>query len=350
MPENQISQVARVNVSLATAALSARGFGRAAVVGQHSRFPERARLYTSTAGMLADGFQTSDAEYREAVAHFGQQASSGRSVSDLLIIRQNAPVAQVVSLAVTYAAAATYSVTISRKGRADVVVGPVAADTDGATTAAAIRTAIGAAIAAGLDDTLSSAGGTGSDVVLTASTAGIPFSVSVAVTGSGTLVQTTTTANVGIAEDLAATAAEGFEWYATLATGRGRREIVEAAVWHEAQSKIFLAETNDSSVLSGNYSASSPFADLPSELKARTLHRTALQYHATAAESMSAAWAGYALPFSPGTLTWWGKALSGVTPSPLSTSQLAVLLGTEQSPFSGKNANAYVPWSTTTSR
>ena len=337
-----IREIVDVNVSVESAALSAAGFGRALILGTHTRFAEVARLYTSPAQMLTDGFLTSDLEYQEVLSFFSQSAEAdGRSPPDVLVGRRATPVAQVITLTVTYDPAGSYSVTIGQAGMDAIVIGPIPQNTDGPTTATDIANAINA------NPTLAAiltAAPVGSTVTLTSDVAGIPFTAAPSATGgAAALVDATTTPNVGIPEDLAAIEAGGFDWYCTLLTSRTRREQVEAAIWTEASTRprICLLQSSEAALIAAAYSAGGPYADIGSELKALNYHRTALVYASSDTNMVAAAWAGARLPFLAGTQTWAIKRLVGVVAETLSATAYAFLTGTKAAPTSGKNVNVY---------
>lgn len=349
----QTDQFVNVSVTLESAPLSPASFGRALILGPNAPFAETFRLYSGSTGladMVADGFATTDQEYIDASDLLAQSARSGRRVQDFLVGRRTAAVQQVDTLTAAYDAAGTYTVTISMLGAPNVVVGPVAANTDDPTTATDIANAINGSAAGSRVTAAATAGGA---LTVTSDQAGIPFTIAVAVSGgAATFVRAATTPNNGIAEDLAAILAAGAEWYLSLPVSRDRRELVEAAQWTESAApvKLLLGQFSDAADLTGAYDAASPYADFSSELKALGYNRTAAVYHALDGEGLAAAIAGYALPFDPGTLTWAAKQLSSVTADSLTPAQVAVLTGTTSAPTSGKNVLIYNVLNASTSR
>lgn len=349
MAENQITQVVTVSVALETAALSPATFGRMCILGPNAAADT---VYTSLAGMISDGFATTDQEYIEAASALAQSSETGRRVTDWLVGRRSATVAQVDTLTCVYDAAGTYTVTLAGKGIATTVIGPVSAVTDSDGTATAIAAAINGSAFAPRVTALASGGSSGA-LTVTSDQAGIPFTCTVSVAGgSATFVRAATTANNGITEDLNALVAAGLTWYATVPCSRDARELVEAAAWHESAtpSKIMLGQHSQSASLTGAYDAGSPYADLPSELKALGYNRSGLLYHGTDSAGAAAAWAGARLPFDPGSQTWSLKTLVGITADALTSSQVGVLTGTAALPQSGKNCNVYIPLNDSTSR
>lgn len=89
------SQQVSVKISTATApAITQQAFGVGLIVGYHSKYADRQRVYATTAAMLADGFLTTDPLYRAAQVYFSQQPSPSQLVVGR---RANAP-SQVVNL------------------------------------------------------------------------------------------------------------------------------------------------------------------------------------------------------------------------------------------------------------
>lgn len=350
MAENQLGQIVNVTVALDSAPLTPAAFGRACILGPNAAAV--GTVYTSLAGMVSDGIATTDQEYIEATSLLAQSSETGRQVTDWLVGLRTAAVAQVVTGTLTYDAASSYTVVLSAKGLASVTVGPVAANTDADTTAGDIATAIDAS-GFGARVNCAAVGSSSGQYTVTSTQAGIPFTMTVSVTGgAATHTSATTTANNGIAEDLAAIVAAGHSWYATIPVSRDRREIVEAAAWHESAtpSKVLFAQFSDVGDLTGAYSAASPYADLTSELKALGYNRTATIYHATDADGAFSGWAGSCLPFDPGSQTWAAKKIVGVTADALTSSQISILTGTPEAPTGGKNTNVYIPLNDTVSR
>lgn len=343
MPD--ISEIVDVTISVEEAALTPAAFGRPAIFGPATALgSDDYALYTTLAGMIDDGFLTTDDEYEMAVALLAQANISGRRVTDWIVARRDTPVAQVQTLAVVYDVASTYNVTIGGPNFPDTTVN-VAATVDADTTEAAIATAINASAAA----PFVTASAAGPDITITSDRAGVPISVTVSVTGgAGTLSNATTTANVGLPEDLARVVAAGAEWYATLITDRdaGDIEAMSAAIEAHTPPKIFIPMSVDTDIDDAAYDGSSPAginADIASELKGNNRNRTALFYHETASEFADGAFAGRSLPYTPGTITWALKELSGVTANSMTDGEYAIVTGTKTAPTSGKNANTLVP-------
>jgi hypothetical protein len=343
---DNLARIVEVNVRIESSPLSPAGFGRAMLLAQHTNFPERFRSYTSLAGMLADGFSTSDQVYRDAQALLGQVENTGRRVRDFVVGRRLAPVAQVDNVTITFHADTDYVVTVRAAGIPETSV-TVNGVTDIDDTVAAIVAALNgnAAIASVCT---AAPGGAGSGIfTLTADIAGLALAVVVSASGgTGTITRAAGTPNVGIAEDLTAIlATPGADFYAILPTSRARHDIVQAAAWAQTASRpvLVLAQSSDAALLSGAYDPTSIYSDVGSELKGLGYGRVALYYHATATEGLHAAIAGAVLPFDPGVIDWNHKRLAGITPNALTATEQQRLLGTPLAPTSGKNVGTYLP-------
>jgi hypothetical protein len=78
-----LEDIVRVNISTASAAPTRAGFGTGLIAAcrvpwEVSNPTQRGRVYASTAGMIADGWRTSDPAYRAAATMFAQQPASRR--------------------------------------------------------------------------------------------------------------------------------------------------------------------------------------------------------------------------------------------------------------------------------
>lgn len=92
MPD--ISNIVSVNVRVTTAPLGARGFGRVLILGTHSRFAERFRIYEQLADLETDGFLETDPEYKAAAVVFAGEYDTPLDV----MIGRRAPAGQVAQL------------------------------------------------------------------------------------------------------------------------------------------------------------------------------------------------------------------------------------------------------------
>ena len=117
-----------------------------------------------------------------------------------------------------------------------------------------------------------------------------------------------------VTDALAACAKANNGWYGLALTSRVEEEVLFAAMWAEANGKLFLTATKDEGVVSSESNT-----DLASKCKAKNYYRTAVMYsHVADVEYPEVAMMSYLFTFYPGAETWNLKKLSGVSHSPLS--------------------------------
>lgn len=164
-----LDDVVNVQITIQSSALTLPGFGVPLLAAVHSNFAERLRYYTDVAGMLNDGFTSSDRVVDMATVIFAQNPKPSR----IAVGRRETPVAMVLTINVDDNTDGTYTVQIDGQDASFVAA---------ATTATLIRdglvTAINA-LANDFDKGAVTAAPVGTEQLsLTAGTAGIPFSVS----------------------------------------------------------------------------------------------------------------------------------------------------------------------------
>lgn len=312
MPD--LSQIVDVQIDRQTAGITQVGFGTLMILGQHTRFAERIRFYESLDGVVADGFLTSDNEYKAAAKAFGQDIKPDR----IAIGRRTAPVAQVNTISISSVVNSfAYTVTIN----GTTVTYTSDADATGAEIQAGLIAAINANSTINPYVTASAGGGT--DVVVTSDLAGHAFSISVGTN----LSVAATTPNNGIIEDIQAVVNASDDWYCLIITSKLKQEILDAASDIETRKKIFIVSTADTDVRDGTANS---VLDL---LEALGYDRTGYIYSGDAANYPEASWAGGTLPLDPGSETWKFKEASGNIADTLTT--------TQQSNIKNINGNTY---------
>lgn len=112
-----------------------------------------------------------------------------------------------------------------------------------------VATALRSAVNGGSEPV--TAAGTGSDVTLTADTAGEPFTASVTATGDVTLSLANTTANAGIIPELDAVLAANAGWFGLGIASTDRDVVGQAASWAETNKRLFFAQTSSADALAG---------------------------------------------------------------------------------------------------
>lgn len=297
-----LNQIVDIEITRQTKGITQVGFGTPMILGLHTRFVERQRSYSSIEEVLADGFLTSDSEYKAAAAVFAQEISPDQ----LVIGRRTAAVAQVVTVTPTVVNSFTYTITINGVTYSYI--------SDGSATGAEIQAGLVSAVNAGSEPVTAAPGG-GSTVTLTADVAGTAFTYAVGTNLSSVL----TTPNNGVIEDIEAVRAENDDWYCLLLTSRLKADILNAASHIETLRKLFMACSEDSDVLSDTA------GNVLEELNDAAYDRTAYLWSDDQEDYPEAAWAGRVLPLDPGSETWKFKNLAGIEASDLSTTQENVI-------------------------
>lgn len=165
-------------------------------------------------------------------------------------------------------------------------------------------------------------GTTGSQVAtVTASASGNWFSLEV--TNYSLLTIKQTHADPGIATDLAAIQVQDDSWYALYTTYNSTAYVLAAAAWIETQSKIYLADVNETDSI--NVAVGSSPTDTLYQLFQLKYNRTAGSYFPALNQMFGAAWMGRVLPDDPGSETWKGKTLADIDAVSLTSTQRANL-------------------------
>lgn len=299
-----LSDFVVVNITALTRTPTRVGFGTPMVAGFHTAWPDRVRTYQSTSDMAADGITSTGvgaATYWNAAAIFSQNPR----VKQIKVGRRTNAWTQKVQLIVTTAVAGTvYKVSIGPLGGS---LSTFTRTVPGSSTIAAEVTAIKALIdAAGFAMTTASAAGN-TAVECTANVAGTMF----VFTNRNPELQflETTAAPGGISTDLDAIAAADNDWYGFVLDSSSKAEAVLAAAWCQPQTKVFFASTGDTE--NGVVGAAST---LVKQLKASGYNRSSVWTNYKVLPSFEGpAIMGEEFPWPPGTGTYLGKPLLGVT-------------------------------------
>lgn len=304
-----LSDIVQVSVLTQTAQVKQPGFGVPLIADYHNRFPERIRYYTDLAGMVSDGFLTSDAAYKAAANLLAQNPQ----VTKVGIGRRaNAPDMQ-VEITPTAQNSKLYSVKVTGPTGAS---GTASFTSDASATVAEITAGLTSAIT-----TLALPNVVASDqtthVRVKADAAG-KF-IAVESLDLQVLSVKQTHADPGIAADLAAIQLENDEWYCLSLTTASSAEILAAAAWVESAKKLMLQRSQDGDILAA------PTTDIASSLKTANYFRTALIFHPDGNTFAGAAWAGATMSLDPGSLTFAFRQLAGISKTPLTASQVTNL-------------------------
>lgn len=321
-----ISDFSTVSISAQGPALTQVGFGTLLCAGYHTKFAGRTKVYTDPSGMITDTFLVTDPLYLMVARAFQQKP---RPVS-VKVGRMALPFTQISNFTFpTVANNTVYGFTIVR----GAITATITFTSSGAATAANIITGLIAAIVASTVNGLVVGTSTAGNTVLTItdSVAGVLSYYSNWAVGMGYM---NTTADPGVATDLAAIRNADADWYGLALDMNSIAITTAAANWAETQLLLFAANTSDSAVAD-----STSTTDVAFTLKALTLGRTLIYYSqfTTLDYSGVAAFAERST-HDPGQKgaggTWHGKVLTGRPADLLSPTVKAALLA--------KNVNPYI--------
>lgn len=303
-----ISRIADVSISLETTGINKKTFDILLIAGPHVHALERVSTYTSASALTSDGYATDDPIYLAAVGCFSQ---SPRPKKIKIGRRQ----VDAVTLSIdSVSNSAAYALSILR----------LASDSSTTTytyTYTSDESATAAEIAAGLVALINAATATNgltatvsdNDLVLTNSTAGTAFALSL----PSTMSIKTAAAAAEVAVDLTAILKEDSDWYGLGLTSRVSADILAAAAWAEANDRLF-----GNAVAEAGAITASSIADTPYLLKQKNYYRTYSFYHADAAtEYPEMACMARCFAIKPGGETWAMKKLAGVTTDSLTETQ-----------------------------
>jgi hypothetical protein len=307
--------IVNVVVTKSTRTVSLASFSIPIIFGPSDRFGELYRVYTGTAGMVADGFMPSDPELIEATSLMAQAIKP----SQFLIGKFTAAVEQVDTFMVnTLTPSHQYKFTLN-----SVIISYTATGGDTQQSIlAALLSAIATAFPSGSPVT-GAVVGTGPSATLTLTSATPGLGVSYTAVDS-LLTQANLTPNHTIVQDIEALylgVAANVSPYGVIVTSHVASDIIQIATYIESQLLVYLTATLDSNVLTNGT------GNVMAVLKGLSLDRTMIMYSAGAnTQGPDGAWMGYLLPTTPGSANWAMKVLALVTPDNLNPTQIANVL------------------------
>jgi hypothetical protein len=285
----------------------APSFDTAILIGYHTAWlDDYVRTYSNPADMLTEGFLATDPLYLMAQAFKAQDGAP----SNFKIGRLKTVPTQVIELTPLSTAQGFVYKGGSVGGLSWTYTVP------GAATLASVCTAI-AALITGLTAGTTAVGSSGTKVVCTASLAGTLVSF---IPGKG-IKMLDVTADAGFAADIALIAADDSAWYGMALTMTSRVYNKAAALYAQANGKIFCAQSADWDLADATVTS----GDVGSEMLALSYTRTWGIWHnyIGGTEWANAAWLSNTLHFQPGNATAAIKTLTGVSADKLSAGQIA---------------------------
>lgn len=319
-----LSDYVSLSITQATANLTRAGFGIAMHISYTATWSERSRTYSSYTGVIADFPTTTGPEARAALVYFSQNPQPQQFIIGRGANKPTKTV-QLSALNPTTNLTYTYKVNVKGTGFADTTV---SFTSDGTPTDAEYAAGMVTALNAVASKNYTAAGAT-SPITVTGNTAGAWFSLEV--TDVAYQTTTETTADPGVAADIAAILAENPSWYALHTAFNSKAYGVAAAAVIEATgTKIYIAASNDSNIV---LAASTGTLDLADQAKTNAYDRTSVHYHRDPSAFYDIGLLGKCLTFDPGSETWAFKTLAGVGTFAMTATHRANIVA--------RNANSY---------
>lgn len=224
-----LDNIVNLTITLTSSTPTKDGFGRPLLVGYHTRFPARTKLYTDPSQMLTDGFTVNDQLYKMAQAIVSQNPRP----KDFKVGRCALVPTQIVELVPSNLTVGfVYSGQINKKYSWTYTV-------PGSPTLAAICTGIASAIQAAMVQAAAGSTGVGSSGTKVVCTTGVAGQILQFNAMPADLRVSDTTTDPGIATDLAAIYAADSDWYGVLLASNSKAEINAASVWVETVRRMF---------------------------------------------------------------------------------------------------------------
>lgn len=291
-----LRELVRVDITTETLGITRATLEVPLIASYHTVFPERVKTFGSLSELVDAGFSAATPTYKAVQALL----SATPQVSQFKVGRRLLPFTQIVRIIPTDITPGTvYTITI---------------DFPNGTSSTISYTVVGVMTVATIIDAL---------VVLLNALAGATYFT---VTDGGTYLQIATntpgvllgyrgwnrqldfidtTANPGIATDLAEIAAIDSDWYFLGIDSNSEAEINAAAAWMETRRGIALFN-------SGDYGILDPVSitDIAYDLFASSYARSALIFNRSTDHYAGLDWVGETAPADPGSLTWAFKTLN----------------------------------------
>ena len=309
-----LNDVVQASVSASSASPTVPGFGKTLLMVNKVpvSFPATPQTYTSLAGLITAGFLTTDDAYLAAQACF----SANPAPPAIMICQRVNKTSQVIKLQCKSAVqGAVYAITLTTPlGVSTTITYTV----PGAATTTTVATAILALInaVAGFSGSTSS-----TDTITVASpTAGTLNGLS---NWTSNFYLTDATTDPGLAADLATAIAGDNTWYGLEIDSHSKAEILAAAVFAEANKKLFVTQSSESTVPDNSVST-----DTASVVQSSAYRYTAVLYTGNNTKNFAALeWQSgrFAGSPTPGNDTWMYNTLPGIAVDNLTETQNATL-------------------------
>jgi len=320
-----ISYLAETSVERVTASVTSQNFNIPAIAVKTSAFAGRSKVYTSADAFEVDFPSSSSGEARMInLAGLAFFAISPRPAK-LKILRLALASTKVVVVTPTAANSKAYKLKVN--GVEYTYTSDASATAQEITTG--LKTLVDAAAISGLTLT------DGASTLTFTGGSGIGFTVELTSTrDDGQMTIAETTADPGIATDLAAIQQADKDWYSFTLLDQSKAIIDAASSWAESNKKFFMPCTQDSDCIGSSSS------DTLSTLKSGTRDQTHPTWHHAPDQFMAVRLMARLFTATPGSRVSYHKALTGLTVSDLDDTQIGYLVaknGTYYVDFGGLN-------------
>lgn len=301
-----LDQIVNVTITRQTVFPTLQGFGIPLLLAYHTRTVNLIDIYTSTQGMLDDGFVATDPAYRMAVAAFSQNPSPAQ----IVIGRRTHPITETVKiLPKNLTPGFIYDLTYTDATGLATDVSYTVQPSD---TALIIGTALQVAINALASSAATVNGSTGEVTITGTAASGVQFDLS-NLPALTDLHVSNVTPDAGIVADYnACKAVDGSTWYGIVIDSSAALEILALAAQIETEKKFQIYETSDSDCADNAISS-----DIMSTLKAAGRVRDAGIFSQTQIYGYrGVAWLAKGLAAgaqNPGGNSWSFLTLGGIT-------------------------------------
>jgi hypothetical protein len=305
------------NVVLSTSgpALSQIGFGTVACAAYHTKNQDWSRTYSNLSDLVADGFLTYEPAYKMAQAAFSQEPRTN-SVKILRLptawsfiakLTPYTPITQIIQV---------FSCTLVYRGVEYLLSFTSDATPTATEVVAGLASAFGA-LPAAISADFSASGASTTDCIFTAGAAG---RIMYFKDWSPNLKFENTSADPGIAADLANIRNNDSDWYGLSVDNESKAIILAADGWAESQDIMGASQYHDTAVLENTA------GNVALTLKAQSAGR----WFGVVAKRDTSAYGGTGalgerFPFDPGSEgaggTWHGKTIKGLIAGGWSTTQ-----------------------------
>lgn len=299
-----LNDIVQVTITSLASKVTQAGFGVPLILSCSAAWVERVREYSTLAAVQAD-FAITTPEYKQAAAVFGQDPRPPK----LLIGR--AALRPTLQVAITPVVLNSYTYRLSVNGT------PVSFTSDASATATEIILGLKAAI-----DALALPITTTDQTTFLRAQANTPGAFFSVKSTDANLGLAQTHADPGVATDLAAIALERSDWYALLTHFNSKAYIEGAAVWVEANKRLYAAASIDSAMRNTPDSGTD---DVGESLKGLNRSGTFVIDAFGSEDFPDAGIMGRVLPYTPGEETWKFKSISGVPVATYTDTQRANL-------------------------